>query len=843
MNPLVALRWVLRESRGGLGRMLYLLACLTVGVAAVVGTDALSASVRGGFEARSREILGADLKIDARRPLPESLGELLDATPGVESTRVVEAASMVGVTAEEGRVRGAQLALVTAVDGRFPLAGPFVTRPAGGLDGLLDEQSVVVQPELTRALAVDIGDTLRIGGAEFRIVGVVEEGLPEFGFSSLLGPRLYMSDTGLGRTGLLGFGTRVRYEEYVLLPDGSKRADLNALMDRVRELEGAEYLDLDPHYEVGPAGRTTSTRIEAFLGLVALLSLVVGGIGVAQITRTWVAGRTRAIAVQRCLGVRPIEILWVSLGNLAALALIGSAMGAVVGGALPSILAQFQPDDLPVELAGGVPWAEMARGVGVGLGIALVFSILPLTAIWRVPPARVLRSDASPLPAPIGVRVWAALALVAGLFLASWSAGDRADWAAWFTGGMVGLFVVLVLAARGLVALAARVPRDRLGRRLTHGVAALARPGAGTLGAVVALGLGTLVVVSMWIVDTRLRDGLLAQVPDDAPSVFLVDVQPDQWPALTQELDAAKAHNIQHVPVITARIGAIDGKEVAELVRERNLGGGGMRRLTREQRLTTMDVLPASNRLVEGALWEQDGVDELSVERRYAERLGLELGSVVRFDVQGVPVELTVTSIREVAWQSFGINFFLVVEPGVLGRAPGLLLGSARVPVGAETQLQDAVSNDFPNVTVLRLAPILEQVGSLMRRVAAGVGALGSFCVIAGLLVLGGAASAAALHRRREVALLKTLGETRGGVAGLLAVEYGLVGLVAGLVGSLGAMLLSWAFLDQVAELGGDLPWLAVPLAALACAAAAAISGLAASLRALRVPPIAALRG
>ena len=842
MRPSVALRWMLRESRGAWGRTIYFAACLAVGVAAVVGTSAVSQSVEQGYRERSREILGADLSVDARRPLPAELAQVLARWPAAERTRIVETPSMAAATARGGGVAASALVQVLAIDGRYPLHGELETDPAGGLAAHLAPDTVVAAREALDVLGIEVGDELRLGGAPFRVAAAVVRSPPRFGFSALMGPRVFVNDAGFARTRLTGFGTRARYVELVAIPGGATPREIAAIEAEIRAIPGAEYLDVDTHLEAGPGGGRTARRVDGFVGLAALLSMIVGGIGVAQIVRVWTLGRTRAIAVMRCLGVRPWEIVVVSLGHTALLALGGGIVGAALGCAVPPLVAHFAGDLAAGGLPAVVPVGPVLRGVALAVVIGVVFSLPSLAAVARVSPARALRADALPLPPRRGLSALAALALAGGVHAAAFLQSGRLDWASWFTGGLATLLGLLFVAARVLVWLAAMLPRTRLNPYIRHGVAALARPGAGTTASMVALGVGAMVVVAVTLVQTRLRDGLLALVPADAPSVFLIDVQPAQWPAVESALADAGARRIEHLPVVTARIATIDGRPVEELIDEARGAGRSRRGLTREHRLTSRRDLPPSNRLVAGALWSDPARHEVSIEERFARELGVGLGSTLGFDVQGVTVELVVTSLRAVEWQSLAINFFLVAEPGVLDRAPAHILASAQVPADAERRLQGRVVAEWPNVTVIRVGAALDEVASLVRRAVGGIAVLGSFTVAAGLLVLAGAASATALRRRREVALLKTLGVTRAGVAALLAAEYGTIGAMAGLLGCAGALGLTAAFLAFVAEVPFEVPLLALPLASVACGVLAAACGVLASLGALRARPIEALR-
>ncbi len=848
-------RALLRESRGSAGRLVFFIACLAIGVAAVVGVSALVASIEDGIHAQSRELLAADLSVRSRRKLPEEeIAAFFAALPGAETTAVRELATMVAATDPSGEVSGSTLAELKVVGGTYPFYGSLELEPPGTLAEALDAHSAVVAPELCAALSVDVGDTLRIGGQPFRIAAIVNDEPDRLDFSLTLGPRVFLSAAGLARAPLLGFGSRVRYRALVRLPGDPSKAELDAVRDRLDAALGhAEHVRIETHRDARPSVRRALERAEDYLGLVALLSLVLGGIGVAQIVRAWLAGRWQSIAVLRCLGMRPREVLALYLGHTLLLALVGSLVGAALGAALPAIAAAagLVPDEARLALQ---PLA-IARGLLLGVAVATLFSLPPLVAVWRVPPARVLRSDAEPLSAPLGVRVaaWAALAL--GLWGSAWAQAGSLGIASAFAGGLVVLVALFALAARALSALAGRVPADRVGPYLRSGLGALARPGAGTTGAIVALALGVLVVTSMALVERRLSSELDSALPSSAPTAFFVDVQPSQWEGVRATLEGEGARHVQSVPVVTARLAAIDGVPVAELVRydddhddDHDDGDGDGRgrsnwRLTREQRLTWMDALPEDNVIVEGALWSDPERAEVSIEEEFAAELGVGVGSELRFDVQGRPIEVVVTSLRTVEWESFGINFFLVVEPGVLDGAPSYRVATAQLDEEAEQRVQNRIAASFPNVTMVRIRPLLERIVALLERIAIGVRILGWFTVATGVAILAGSIASTNLRRAREAALLKTLGVTRRGVVGIFATEYALSGLVAGTVGGAGALLLAWAFLRHVLELAPELPLVALPLAAALSALLATVFGIAASARALAARPLASLRG
>jgi putative ABC transport system permease protein len=837
------LRTLARESRGSRARLAFFVACLSVGVSAVVAVAGLSSSLDDGIRVEARQLLAADLAIVGNRPLPAGFDPTA-GTAGVEQTRLEDAPTVVAAPpGPAGQPGPSQLVELKAVTGRFPFYGTLVLKPARPLADLLAPDTTVVASDLLARLHLRLGDHLRIGGQDFRITGVVVSEPDRVGVSFTVGPRVFISGAGLRRTPLMGRGSRISHRVLLAFPPGTPGSQIQAVAERLKQtIPDPAFYRIETYRDAQPALRENLARVERFLGLVALLSLFVGGIGVAESVRAWLTGRLDAIAVLKCLGMRPREIFLLYLGQTALLGLAGSLVGIAAGVAVQQLLPGLFPDLIPASLVH--PWQPMAllRGLGLGIGVAMLSSLAPLSAVLRVPPVRVLRREAEPLPRHPLATLVTGVTLIAGILgLAtvqsrSWLLGLQ------FTGGVV--LVTMLLAASALLVVRAvrRMPRDFARPWLRQGLAALARPGAATFGAIVALGLGVLVVLAMSLVERRLAEEFARQLPKDAPSAFLIDIQPDQWPGVRGLLERAGATRIESVPVVPSRLTAVDGVSVDDLTAHRPKDRNRRWLLTREQRLTYMRELPADNVIVAGALWSDPARPEVSVEESFAQDLKLRLGSQLRFDIEGVPLDLTVTSIRKVNWRSFGINFSLVVEPGVLDQAPQQRFAAVRLPPGGEQRVQDQLAASYPNVTVLRIRELLEKVGKVLNRIALGVRFLGGFTVLAGIAILAGAVSAGSARRGREVALLKTLGMTRRGVASHFAVEYALIGLVAGSIGAGGAAALAWAVVTRGFNLAGQLEALPLAVGIAAAAALTVAAGLAASGRALQRRPIEVLR-
>ncbi|MET0286171.1 MAG: FtsX-like permease family protein [Polyangiales bacterium] len=829
------LRMLWRELRGAPVRALFFVSCLSIAVAALVTVATVASAVEQGLRAHARELLGGDLSAESRsRPLPALPAELKDRPR-------VGFAMLSTMVRSAGRSRLSELKAIDSL--AYPLAGALELSPAQPLRSLLNDDTVLVARELLAELSVEVGDTVEIGSRGFRIAGIVVREPDPRGFTFTLGPRVLMTRNALAQTGLLTFGSRVLYKVVIAAPELAE-SRLSALAKQLGESLGP-HVSVESRYEAQPALRASFQRVQPYLGLVALLSLLVASVGVAQIVSAWLAQTVKDTAILRCLGMSPRELLALYLGHVLVLGLIGSSIGALLGALAPWAIARTQPAMLPAELLGsGFALLPVLRAFALGVLVPVLFSLPALLSIHTVPPGRVLRTDAEPLPMPRRLQGAALAACALALLGAAYLQTERWDVAAIFSAGFAALAAVLALSARALVRALAGLRSARLPAWLWHGAAALQRPGSAAIGSMVALGLGTTVVLSMQLLQDTLDRDLAAALPRDAPSLFLLDVQPDQWRAVEQLARELGATSADSVPVAMVRLTAIDGATVDKLVKARP-GNPNTRAhwvLTREQRVTWGATLPHDNRLLEGALWSRPGVDEVSVEANFARDLGVKLGSVLDFDLQGVPLSFTVTSLRSVEWRSFSANFFLVVEPGVLERAPHVRLGTLRIAQRDERMLQDRIAGTFPNITVLRVRDLVERALEVLQQAALAVRVLGGFALVTGIAILVGAVAASGTRRVREAAVLRALGVRRGQIARLLAVELALRGGVAGLLGAAGAYGLTYACSRFVLELETRPDWLACAIALAVVMALAVVGGLLASVRALVVSPISVLR-
>jgi len=843
LSPLFYARLMGRETRGSRRRFLFFVTCLAVGVAAIVCVAGLTDNLDRQIRSQARQLLAADLMVAGLRPLSDEIGTFLAERPELQVTRVQELVTVaIRLDGDEAPGRS-QVIELKVIDGDYPFYGHLDTDPPAQLRDLLADDGIVAAPDLMSRLDLETGDTLRVGGRDFRLSGRVLREPDRIATPFSLGPRVFMSAAGFETTGLEQMGSRIIYRALVRTPETYGPTALDSLAEELRELVGKTGpYRVETYMETQEELRRALQRAANFLGLVALLSLLLGGLGIAQTTRAWLASRMDDIAILRCLGLRPSEVLGLYLGQTALLALLGSAVGVALGVLIQSILPRLFSEVLgETQLVLWQP-AVFARGIGLGLAVALLFSSRALLSVRTVPPLRVLRKDVEPLPRGRLVSILIFTMLAAGV----WAVASVQAASIWrgiqFTLGIT--VASLILAGIALLIMRSLAPLARRLRPLwlRQGLLALARPGAATLGAVVSLGIGVLLILGLELVKDRLSDQLRHELPPDSPTAFLVNIQPQQWPQIKELLSTSGGHRIQSVPFVTARLRAIDDRLVADLAAAEEEGDRRWA-LTREQRLTWMERLPDDNQIIAGELWSDPAEAEVSIEEEFARELGAEVGSRLRFDLQGVPLELLVSTIRTVEWTSFGINFYLVVEPGVLDNAPHQRVATARLPITREQDIQDRLAAGFPNVTLLKIRDVLERLATVLSYLASGVGFIGGFTAIAGIVILAGGVSADSVRRRQHIALLKTLGMTQRGISAMLAVEFAVVGVVAGVIGAAGGSLLSWAVLTR----GLTLEWRLQPATLVGALAATllltATTGILSSRKALRQPPAAVLRG
>jgi putative ABC transport system permease protein len=834
-----------RETRASWRRLLFFFICIAVGVAAIVTLRSVIQSVREVFGGEARALLAADVLIGTNREWPAEAKQTVDrrlAGAGAgERTETLETPTMVRPADRSKTV--AKMVELRAVQPGFPLYGAVVLQGTGRYShALLKGHGVVVRPELLTALGVKQGEQITIGVAAFTIRGVIasEPGRRVGGFS--LGPRVMIDYDDLASTGLLSFGSRADRRLHVKVPDDR----IDELVRTLREDFKDDFINTRSYRSTEDQIGRDFDRAENYLSLVGLIIVILGGIAVSSVTRVFILQKMRSIAVLKCVGARSAQIIAVYILQVMTLGLAGSLLGVgmarAVIAAIP--LALGASSSLLAQARYGVSWSAAAQGIGIGVLVSLLFSIVPLLQVRFIKPSLLLR-DESVRRRPDWLSIATTVAvLVALVALTAWQAASLRVGVV-VCMGFAGLAVVLHFAGRGLVTLIAPLANSR-SFPLRHAVLHLSRPGNQTRVILLAVGLGAFFIVGVRSLQASLLSEFSIQVSADSPDMFLLDVQRGQVEGVRAFL-GDKSHGageFQLIPVMRARVVGIAGREMtldgADEVRQRGISLG------REFTVTYRDHLEANERVIEGAFWKGPSAElEVSVERQIAERARLHVGDTMRFDILGRVVSPRVTSIRDVEWrESRNGGFVFVFRPGVLDQAPQTFVAPLKGPPGVveRAMFQHDLVERFPNVSVIDFHEILETIRDVMSKVTLAITVVGALVLFSGGLILIGAVAMTKFQRVYEAAVFKTLGANTRTIARMLLFEYGVLGSLAGAIGSLGAVVLTWG----VSKYALEIPWKIFASEHLAgvvlTAALVAGIGVISSLDVLRNKPLATLR-
>ena len=815
------LRMAWREGRGEGARRLWLLsAAIIAGVAALVAINSFTQNMRDAVAEQARALVGADVVIRSTRPFPDTVEAFIAGL--ADRPNRARVTSLIGM-GYVPRTEGVRLVQIRAVEPGYPFYGAITTDPPGIWSQLADRNGVLVDPVLLPALEARVGDTLALGEGRFPILGQVLSVPGEIGVATAFGARVYIPAAALGRTGLMQFGTRAEYEEYVRLPAGS---DAPALARKHRPFLREQRAGIRTVEQSQENLTEALTRLGNYLGLVALVALLLGGLGVASAVNVLIKRKLDTIAVLRCLGAPSRALLGVYLTLAVAMAGAGSLAGAAVGVGLQQLLPLLFQGLLPVDVRVTPSAGSILLGTALGLWVAGMFAALPLLAIRRVSPLRTLRRDVDPLPARARTgRVVLLLIALSVVGLSIIQVGHPIMGAVFAAATGFGL-LVLWLAARGLIAGVRRWFPRRWPYLWRQGLANLYRPANQTVMVVLGLGFGASILTTLYLVQSNLFREFRPGLQNINPNLMLFDIQPPQAEGVRETIRENGLEPTPLVPIVTMRIKAIRGVPVSQLMpppppdsaaaaaepppaEPRTTPAGWA--LRREYRSTYRDTTTSGEKVVEGEWWTGPAADSgpvlISVEQELANDLLVKVGDEITWEIQGAEVLTRVANLRTVEWRRFEPNFFVVFQAGALERSPQMLITLARADSAmVRGRVQRQVAERFPNVTILDLSQIRAALEGILDRGALIVRFLALFSLATGAVVLVGSVSASRLARVREAVLLKTLGATRSQVLRILVAEYTAIGVLATLVSVVLASAAGWALFRWVFKTGFEIP-------------------------------------
>ncbi len=779
MNFILQLAW--RDSRASRRRLVLVSLSVVLGIAALVGIGSLADNLRRTVAQQTKALLGADLTLSARAPFPAE-AEAYFRTLGGERANEVALGTMVSFPTRGNQRR---LVQVRALEGNFPFYGELVTTPAGARAQLASGGGALLEETLLVQYGVQVGDEVTIGRGSFVVVGALQKIPGESAALALFSPRIYVPRAALEATGLLQGKTFLTYRAHFKLPAARDPELL------VRELKAKfraqrwQYATLEERKrDLGHALQDAG----AFLSLVGFVALFLGAVGVASAMHVYIRQKLTTVAVLRCLGASARTSFAVYLVQGAGVGAVGAVLGSVLGVGIQLLLPAVLRDFLPFAVEFSVSWPAVGQGALAGLVLCLLFTLLPLLAVRRVSPLLAIRSaqgEAAPADpwrlVLLGVMAAAVLGFAVGQ-TGRWTTGLG------FTLMMAAGFGTLAGVAQ-LVAWAARRfgPRPSLPYVWRQGLANLHRPNNRTVLLLLSLGLGTFLLLTLVLTSQTLVHKLVGIGGGARPNLMFFDIQEDQSARLTALVQAQGAPVLALAPIVTMRLTALRGRSAEDLLKDDRSGIPAWT-LRREYRSTYRRELTDTERVTAGQFIGHVAPGErrvpVSVENSLAKDLQLQLNDSLVFDVQGVPVEAYVASLRDVEWQRLQPNFFLVFPAGVLEPAPQTLVAAVHAATPAESaRIQRAVAQEFPGISSLDLSLLLTTVTGLLAKVSFVVTFMAAFTVVTGVIVLAGAVLTGRYQRIRETVLLRTLGATRRQLRQIQLVEYAVLGGLAAVTG------------------------------------------------------------
>ncbi len=833
------------ESRGAWRRMLFFILCIAIGVGAVMTVKSFSTLVGEAVQNQAKGLLSADIAIQGSwqqtREEVEYQKKILPAA--AEFVFIKELHGMARFKSPTPDAKPgtliAELKAVPLVGAQYPFYGELKSKPQKPLAALLANDGAVVEPSFLLKTNLQVGDKFSLGKTEVRITAAVLSEPDRISRAFSLGPRVFISRASLDKAKLIQPGSRIRHRTLIRLPPGFDPQKAVTLLQ-----QGDKSISIRTYKDVQSSVSSFVERMGQYLSALGVIALLMGGIGVAMIIRTFMAQKLDTLAILNCLGASSRTLFKVYLLQSMLMGLAGSLVGIGVGFALTFLLPSKVEGLINLKLEPTFYWTPALQSLLLGCAVTLLFCLRPLLSAVKTPPLRLFRRNfEKEKQEPRRQRWISAATLGLGLTaLISWQVESIKH-------GLI--FLAALTISAGIFALASWLllkllrtlppPRSIVHR---YGVSNLTRPNSQATAIITCLGMGIMLILTVRLVQMDMLTMLNKNTESRPPNYFFVDIQHDQRKIFTAVLDqVAPEAERTLTPLVRSRLHSIDGKlmegwEYQDKSKEEWF-------ITREFVLTSMADPPGrDNEIIAGKWWDAARREnaEVSLEQDAAKILNAEIGSQLTVNIQGIPTTATVTSIRKVNWRSLRTNFYMIYSPGALQDAPLTYVATVHVPDHKELPLQHAVIAALPNITALSTRNIIDTIESTVTKLITLVDFMSGFAIAAGLLILTGSIASTKFRRLRESAILKILGARRKVVAAILGDEYAALGVIAALVGITLAQGLSWAVMKYMIKSDWHLYPTTAAWAFCLAVLITVTTGIASNLDVVRAKPLKTLR-
>ena len=806
---LLKMAW--RDSRRNRGRLLLFIASIVIGIAALVAINSFSENLQKDIAKEAKSLLGADLMVDGNQPVPDSIQQVFDLLGPLRQSETASLVSMAYFPKNEGT----RLSQIRAQAGAYPFFGKIATVPVEAESefrrlaslpaGEMPPPVALVEKTLMLQFALEVGDSVRVGNVFLEIIGQMNSAPGRSGIAGSIAPVVYIPKAYLEQTNLIQPGSLVGYQYHFEFPEGTNMKDDVTTILRPA-LEDTSF-GFDTVEERQEDLSEAFSSMNVFLNLVGFIALLLGCIGVASSVHIYIRDKMSSIAVLRCLGVKGWQAFQIYLIQVIALGLSGGVLGATLGSLLQITLPAVLGDFLPIgDVSADVSFSAMGLGVLTGLGITILFALLPLLAIRKVSPLRTLRASYEEDTNGRDPLRWVVYLLIA-LFVCGFTFLQTKSWESlYFPLGIGVAFLALTGVAKALTLSVRKFFPKNWSFVWRQGIANLYRPNNQTLILIVTIGLGAALISTLFLVQNLLLKQVEYTGSGDVPNMIVFDIQPPQREGVVKLTKANDLPVKQLVPIVTMRVNEVDGvthemhardsariawreerrrarEEGREPEDQQRQGGNEQERrfrsdwiYEREYRVTYRDTMIDTETITDGE-WHgtvgDDGIIYVSLSDRIARSMKAKVGTKITFNVQGALVETVVGSIREVDFRRIQTNFFVVFPKGVLEQAPQIFVVVSKVDSEEQSaKYQQQLVKNFPNVSVIDLTQILKSVESILDKISFVIRFMALFSILTGLVVLISSVVLSKFQRIQESVLLRTLGAKRKQIIRINAIEY-----------------------------------------------------------------------
>lgn len=826
-----------RETRAATGKFVFVVLSVALGAAALTAVTGFNESVRYTLLREARTLMAADVSL--RMPIQPSAREteFLDGlkAQGIESTRVTETVSMAGA--------GRDVPVLVSVKGAdldtYPFYGALELDPKGTR---LDDTTIAVSDDLLLRLGVRIGDSLEMGERTFRIAARIAREPDRMTTGFTLGPRALFTREGLASTGIVVPGSRITERVLLKLPP---QHDVASMRESLSQVFGRRARITD-YTETNPQLTRALNRATRFLSLVSLIALIVGGLGVGATMQSHLRQKLPNIAFMKCIGGRSGHIVRIYVAQAVLIGLTGSLLGVFAGAFAQTVFARLVAGYFDLDVVLIWPLMAMMKGIAVGLATAMLFALPALLSIADVKPALILRKEVSDNAGPARDRrsIIAAAAILVGLWAIAIWIGSSVRYASVFAGTLIASILILAALGAGLLKVVRKLSGHPIVRRsaaMRHGIANLYRPGAHATAILASLGIGVMFTLSVYFLQHSLLEEMRLTAPPDSPNLFVINITDRERDGIVRVLESESGIVDRQPlsPAVSAQLLTIDKTPVEQIPIEE----GARRLLNVQYTLTWARDIPPATEILEGSWWPAEPAEPLvSVQEFAAQALDLKVGTVIEWTAIGGTVRARVANIRRTDAVRIGANNQFILSPGTLDEFSPVYYAAMRVKPDRIAPLQAAIFKQFPTVTVINAADILQVIQEVIDRVSLAVRFVAAFAIFGGLVVLASSVAGTRYRRMREVAILRTVGATRATLVRMFCAEFAVIGSAAGLIGGVLGALLSAILIGELLETPYKFAWPPVVVAAAITAVFTVVTGWLASYGVLNRKPLDILR-